>query len=205
MSFWEAAFSEKRLMWGSEPTLSALQAAELFARSSAKEVLIPGFGYGRNASVFLERGMNVTGIEISPTAIALAKSELKLTVPVHEGSVNDMPFDDKVYDGIYAFGVLYLVGDRQARIKFIRDCFSQLAAGGHMVFVLIAKSAPMFGVGEKLAEDWYQRWPGMTMFFYDESSIRDEFDGCGVIEISAIDETYAHGPSLPFLSVCVKK
>lgn len=38
-----------------------------------KNILIPGIGYGRNAQVFRENGMSVTGIEISQTAIDLAK------------------------------------------------------------------------------------------------------------------------------------
>lgn len=42
--FWETAFSEKRMMWGFEPTQSAWIAAEHFARAGAKHVLIPGIG-----------------------------------------------------------------------------------------------------------------------------------------------------------------
>ena len=56
--FWETAFTEKHLMWGIEPTESAIFARDYFARVGAKDVLIPGVGYGRNAKVFLEHGIS---------------------------------------------------------------------------------------------------------------------------------------------------
>jgi hypothetical protein len=43
------------MLWGGEPSRSAV-----FAHADAKEILIPGLGYGRNAKPFLERGMSVT-------------------------------------------------------------------------------------------------------------------------------------------------
>jgi hypothetical protein len=51
------------MMLGTEPSRSAVFARDYFARAGAKEILIPGIGYGRNAKPFLERGMSVTGIE----------------------------------------------------------------------------------------------------------------------------------------------
>lgn len=98
---WEAVFMDKQTMWGLEPTTSALLARDRFVCSGAKDVLIPGVGYGRNAKPFLERGMAVTGIEISETAIALARSQLGLDFPIHHASVSSMPLDDRQYDGIF--------------------------------------------------------------------------------------------------------
>ena len=100
--FREAAFTENQLMWGREPTASAIFASDYFARTGAKDVLIPGIGYGRNAKEFLDHGMSVTGIEISDTAIALAQSRLNLVIPIHHGSVANMPCDSKLYDGVFA-------------------------------------------------------------------------------------------------------
>lgn len=54
---WETAFTEKLLMWGLGPARSALLARDCFARAGAKEILIPGVGYGRNAKVFLDHGI----------------------------------------------------------------------------------------------------------------------------------------------------
>jgi SAM-dependent methyltransferase len=102
--------------------------------------------------------MSVTGIEISETAIALARSRLGLEIPIFHGSVTDMPFDQRLYDGIYCFGLVYLL-DAHGREKLIRDCYRQLTPGGRMIFTLISKKAPMYGQGPRLGEDWYERLP----------------------------------------------
>jgi hypothetical protein len=40
--------------------------------------LIPGIGYGRNAKLFIDNGLKVTGIEIADSAISIADSNGKL-------------------------------------------------------------------------------------------------------------------------------
>ncbi len=200
--FWEAAFKEKESMWGLEPTLSALLARDTFARAGVKNVLIPGVGYGRNAKPFLEHGMSVTGIEISESAIALARSQHVLQFPIHQGSVTDMPFDDREYDGIFCFGLVYLL-DALGREKFLRDCHRQLTPGGHMIFTVISKKASFYGQGPRLGEDWYERAPNLPMYFYDADSVKREFEPFGLVELSEINEP--SGGGAPFLHVVCRK
>lgn len=57
---------------GFEPSQSTVLTSDFFVENNVKNVLIPGIGYGRNAQIFIENGMTVTGIEISQTAIDLA-------------------------------------------------------------------------------------------------------------------------------------
>jgi SAM-dependent methyltransferase len=200
---WESMFASKHVMWGEEPTRSALLARDHFVARGARDILIPGVGYGRNAKPFVESGMSVTGIELSGTAIALARSELGLDFPIYLGSVANMPFDDRVYDGVFAYGLAYLL-DAPARAKFYGDCFRQLRSGGSMMFTLISKRAPMYGQGPKLGDDWYERAPGVPMFFYDSASITRELGAYGIAEVSEIDEPVGGG-TYPFYNViCVK-
>ncbi len=108
-----------------------------------------------------------------------------------------MPFDHRAYDGVFCDGLAYLL-DAAGRAKFA-DCFRQLRPGGAMIFTLISKTAPMYGQGPKLGEDWYERAPGMPMFFYDEASVEREFGAYGITDVSAIDEPVAGG-SFPFFN-----
>src|SRR5690606_30419842 len=127
--FWEEAFKDKQEMWGFEPSKSTVLTKDIFVKHNIKNVLIPGIGYGRNARIFIDHEMTVTGIEISKTAVELAQKHFGEDLTIYHGSVTDMPFDDKLYDGIFCYGLIHLL-DKEERIKLIRDCYNQLAENG---------------------------------------------------------------------------
>jgi SAM-dependent methyltransferase len=203
-NIWESIFADNQMMWGTEPTVSAVFAKDYFLRKGIHNVLVPGVGYGRNAKLFVDNGMSVTGIEISGTAIALSRSQMGLDIPIHHGSVTDMPFDAREYDGIFCYGLIYLL-DADGRAKLTRDCWAQLAPGGTMLFTVISKQAPMYGQGPRLGDDWYEIHPGMKMYFYDVDSVQREFGGYGLVEHFNLDEPLHNGGSFPFINVLCRK
>jgi SAM-dependent methyltransferase len=101
-------------MWGFEPVDSAIAAKDFFIKEKIKDILIPGIGYGGNARVFLDNGINVTGIEISKTAIDLAKVQNN-NILIYHGSVTDMPFDNKFYDEMYCYALIHLLNKRERK------------------------------------------------------------------------------------------
>ena len=78
--FWEEAFKDKKEMWGSEPAKSTILTKDFFVEKNLQNILIPGIGYGRNAKIFRDNGISVTGIEISQTAIDLAHEHLTVRI-----------------------------------------------------------------------------------------------------------------------------
>lgn len=196
--FWESSFIEKQEMWGFEPTHSAILAKDLFVAQSVKKVLIPGIGYGRNGQIFKDSGMDVTGIEISRTAIELARKHYGADMTIYHGSVTEMPFDAILYDGIFSHALIHLL-DEAEREKLIRDCYDQLADNGYMVFTAISKEAHTYGQGTFISKDRYELFGGVRMFFYDRASIEAEFSEAGLFEILEIDERY------PFFLVKCRK
>jgi SAM-dependent methyltransferase len=187
--FWESAFNEKHEMWGFEPSKSALLTRDFFAQKSVKNILIPGIGYGRNAQIFVDNGIAVTGIEISKTAIEMAEKHYGTDMIIHHGSVTDMPFDDNKYDGIFCYALIHLL-DSNERAKLIRDCYHQLSENGYMVFTVISKDAHTYGQGKFVSKDRYEIFGGVKMFFYDIESIHAAFDKTGLFEITEIIENY---------------
>lgn len=187
--FWEAAFTDKQEMWGFNPAQSAILAKDFFVAKGVKNILIPGIGYGRNAQIFRDNGMDVTGIEISKTAIEMANKHYGTDMIIHHGSVTDMPFDDHQYDGIFCYALIHLL-DSSERKKLIHDCYNQLSANGHMVFTVISKEAPTYGKGTLISIDRYEMFGGVKMFFYDRESVHAEFGQAGLYEITEINENY---------------
>lgn len=196
--FWELNFVEKKAMWGFEPSHSAVLTRDFFVQNGVQNVLVPGIGYGRNAQLFREAGMTVTGIEISQTAIEMARKHYGTEMTIHHGSVTDMPFDDALYDGIFCYALIHLL-DSAERQKLIRDCYQQLSAGGLMVFTVISKAAPTYGQGVLISKDRYEMFGGVRLFFYDKASIQEEFAEVGCFEVVEVNENY------PFFLIQCKK
>ena len=161
--FWESHYKEIQSLWGFKPADSAIYATSLFLKNKAKEILIPGIGYGRNAKNFCDNEFNVTGIEISETAIKLAQAKNNLNIKIHHGSVTNMPFDAKKYDGIYCYALIHLLNFNERR-KLIRDCYTQLSSNGIMVFVAGSKKMPMYCQGSLLSKDRYKIQKGLKVF-----------------------------------------
>jgi SAM-dependent methyltransferase len=185
-------------MWGFEPARSTVLTNDFFLERNVKNVLIPGIGYGRNAQIFREHGMKVSGIEISQTAIDLAHKNFGNDLTIHHGSVTEMPFDKNLYDGIYCYALIHLL-DKNERTKLIQDCFNQLRDGGYMVFATITKKAQLYGQGNCIGTDRFELPGGLKMFFYDMATIHEEFGKAGLFEILDVIDIF------PFYLIKCKK
>ena len=196
--FWEKAFAEKHEMWGFEPAESAVFAKDFFVEKGLKNILIPGIGYGRNAQIFRENGIKVTGIEISETAIEMAWKHYGTELKIYHGSVTDMPFDNAMYDGIFCYALIHLL-DSTDRRKLIRDCYNQLLEGGYMVFTAISKQAHTYGQGKFISADRYEIFQGVNMYFYDKAAVNAEFGKYGLVDIKEVDDVF------PFYFITCRK
>ena len=143
--------------------------------------------------------MDVTGIEISKTAIDLARKHYGSDMKIYNGSVTDMPFDNSLYDGIFCYALIHLL-NRNERKKLIRDCYNHLSDDGYMVFTVISKEAHTYGQGKLISKDRYELFGGVKLFFYDRESIHAEFDKAGLSEIKEVQENYPF-----YLIVCARQ
>ncbi len=156
----------------------------------------------------MENGIKVTGIEISESAIKMARNDYDLNIPIHKGSVMQMPFDDKIFDGIYCYALIHLLSKPQ-RQKFISACSAQLKKGGIMVFTMISDKTSVFGEGKYLSKNRYQVPNGLAVYFYNMESAKYEFQQFELIQVSEINEPVKFMKNEPplkmILVVCRKK
>lgn len=205
--FWDSSFIQHKAMWGFDPTNTAIYAKDFLIHRKVKNVLIPGIGYGRNAKIFIDFGIKVTGIEISKTAINIASENYGNTMLIHHGSVTEMPFDNKIYDSIFCHGLLYLLDPLQ-RKKMIDDCCNQLKENGWMLFSVLSKKTPTYGKGKRIGIDTFEIANGGKIFFYDERTIQQEFGEKGLIDVVEIHEqvdAVTNKPAFIFYLVICKK
>lgn len=188
--YWESRFKEEGTMWKFEPSDSAIIAMDLFKSNKIENILIPGFGYGRNAKLFYDFGFKLTGIEISKSAIDLARTN-GLDCKIHHGSVTSMPFDNEQYGGIFCYALIHLLNKAERRI-FLESCYNQLKTGGLMIFTVVSKQANMYGKGKQLSKDRFEISKGLNVYFYDSNSVKREFSDFGLTETKVIEEPIKH-------------
>ncbi len=190
-SFWEERFREEGKIWGDIPSRTAVYAIELFKKTGVHNVLIPGSGYGRNARAFARAGFEVTGIELSSTAVSLARQGSS-KVRYHCGSVLDVPFDNSVYGGIYCFNVLHLFRKNE-REAFLQRCREQLEDGGVMFFVVFSDRESSYGTGRMVEENTFESKPGREVHYYSDKDLRNEFRDLEIVATGTMEDPEEHG------------
>lgn len=191
MEYWDRRFLDGGTIWGDTPSKTANHALELFTRYKLKKILVPGAGYGRNTKLFTDANLEVTGIEISESALNIAKSFNPKT-QFFQGSVLDMPFDDEKYDGIYSCNVLHLFL-KDDRISFLRKCFKQLRTKGFVYFVVFSDKERSFGKGKRIEENTYESKPWRPTHYFTEIDLKEHFKEYLVIETGIIEDKEDHG------------
>ena len=112
---WEASFEEQiaRQAYNTAPVEAVVRtvAYHLRDRGPADEgkrlhFLEMGCGAGPNLIWLAQKGITVSGVDISPTALALARQNLERAGygdrvgQLVEASVSDLPFEDGAFDGV---------------------------------------------------------------------------------------------------------
>lgn len=175
------------------------QAAKFITHLPKKgKILDIGCGPGRDAKVFIEQGFTVTGIDISPKMIALAKrhfSEAQFIVM----DIENLEFPKNSFDGIWASASLLHI--KQASLfSVLKNVWALLKSGG--IFYLSVKK----GSGEFLSED--KRYGNAKKFWslFDEIEIAHmlksaEFE---ILEVTCVESKSAYHTH-PLIHVFCKK
>lgn len=97
------------------------------------DVLDAGCGPGAYSETLLERGANVTALDVSPRMVALAKERLGRKADVHEADITKpMPFlKDESFDLIVSPLVFGYIRDLK---PVYREFYRLLSRGGHFIF-----------------------------------------------------------------------
>ena len=99
-----------------------------------KRVLEVGCGAGTDLVRFARGGAQVTGVDLSPSAIALARKNFEqqgLAAELREADGERLPLPDDTFDLVYAHGVVQYTADGRALVE---ECRRVLKPGGEAIF-----------------------------------------------------------------------
>jgi 2-polyprenyl-3-methyl-5-hydroxy-6-metoxy-1,4-benzoquinol methylase len=141
---------------------------------SGKRVIEIGTGPGRFLYECLVRGALVTGLDISPEAVRLAKQYFSIDlIPKEAGqAIKDKTIPCNMFDYVFAFEIIEHVRNPQ---EFLLDLF-QLTAPGGVLFI----STPNFYLFNLMgsAASVVSKWPEHIHFFYP-LSLQKCLERCG--------------------------
>ena len=89
----------------------------LLAPALGERILDIGCGTGRHLEMFLDMGLDVTGLDASPHMLNMAKKRLGHRAALHLGFAEDLPFEDNSFNISTMITSLEFVEDTQKAIE----------------------------------------------------------------------------------------
>ncbi len=102
--------------------------------SAGMKVLEVGCGTGTNLALFADAGCEVSGIDLSPSMLGLARRKLSDGADLRLGDASAMPFDDGAFDLVLGFLTLHEM-PRHVRGPVVSEMARVAGADGRIVFV----------------------------------------------------------------------
>jgi len=171
---WAKAYEEGTPHWAEsqEPSVFAPQLLEMLGKESGNKILEIGAGDGRDSIFFAKKSNEVTGIDIAPGAIEMAKKNAqsagmldKITFQV--GDAERLQFGDSSFDGVFSISVLHAT-DLNLSLKEIARV---LRHGGKAIIYLYEKT------NEDGQEYWFMKREDVEDLLHKNSfSIEDKWD-----------------------------
>lgn len=158
-----------------------------------------GCGAGNYAVYLAGRGFDVTGVDISPTAIGMAEENARkrgLSCRFIAADVlGDLHEVEGTFDLVYDWELLHHLSPEQ-REAYARNVREKLRPGGGYLSLCFSEQDPQFGGQGK-----YRKTPlGTTLYFSSEEELRKLF--MPHFEIQELRTVEVRGKYAPHLAVC---
>jgi 2-polyprenyl-3-methyl-5-hydroxy-6-metoxy-1,4-benzoquinol methylase len=179
-NYWDKRFTKERFIWGVEPSGIAKITEKLFSEHDIKTVLIIGIGYGRNGKYFIEKGYEVTGIEISDEAIRIGKT-FEPKINFIKGSALNMKLNKK-YDAVFCYDVIHLFKKEEREI-ILEKCIEHCKSDGLIMISCFSDKDKTYGTGKKVEENTYEVKEGKIVHFYAKEEMEKIHKELSLIKI----------------------
>lgn len=185
-----------RIPWNIEVPPDALVELVDSGKVSPGKTIDLGCGAGHYAIYLAGRGFDVLGVDISPTAIRIAREHAERRRVAVRFVVADMLGDlheiQDSFDFAYDWEVLHHIYPEKREI-YIRNVYRLLTRGARYLSVCFSEKSPQFG-----GEGKYRTTPlGTVLYFSSEDELRSLFGPFfTIIDLKTITISGKYGPHL---------
>ncbi len=129
------------------------------------KILDYGFGYGQELIYFADRGYDVYGLDIVPSAksrfddfLGEHRPELadKITTELIDRDASRLPFDDHSFDFIHSNQVIYHLPSEEAITGLLSEWHRILKPGGLLMFSAVGPQNTLVTEGTKVGKELYE-------------------------------------------------
>ncbi|TAJ43856.1 class I SAM-dependent methyltransferase [Methanofollis fontis] len=164
---WEAEYRSRGHFWGG----AALSIPETV---SGERVLEIGCGNGKTLGLLASMGAEVTAFDISPAAVALARTSVPGCRRLLVADARTLPFRDMVFDTVVAFHILGHM-DRRERRQCAVEWSRVLSPGGCLHLRVFSVRDLRCGKGSEVEESSYLRGNGIMTHYFTGGEVQHLF------------------------------
>ena len=188
---WNNRYQESETVFGHEANQFLVEIVEDVDRGTALDL---GCGQGRNALWLAESGFTVTGLDLSPVAIAQARAraaELGLDAAFESVDLLTWEPDGQEWNLVV---LAYIHLPEQMRRAVHTAAQRAVAPGGTIVVIAHHLDNLGEGTGGPQRPDW----------LFTEEQLEDDFSGLDIVRNERVVRTTEHGDALDVVCVAMK-
>lgn len=146
------------------------------------KVLELGCGDGKTLSSLVRSGFKATGIDVSPSAIKLARKKVGRKAKLVVGNVCALPFSRNSFDVVVAVHVLGHLSEKE-RKKAVKEIERILKRSGVFLFEGFSANDFRFGNGEQVEKNTFRRKNNIWYHYFSVGEVKKLFGGFKVVEL----------------------
>lgn len=182
---WDDVYAKDTAFFGDEPSQFAIKCYDIMKKNDLKRVLEIGCGQGRDCLFFASKGMEVTALDYSQTAInnLLEKSQknMHINARIHDMK-KPLPFDDGMFDTVYSH-MLFSMRLTTNELRFVfQEVKRVLRKDGFHFFSVRNHDDKFYGKGIKIDDETYDI-NGFQIRFFTTQEIENLSEGFKILEI----------------------
>lgn len=175
---WEKDYCTRGKLWRG-PSVSFNFSSFLPAGAKVLEL---GCGDGKTLFALVSAGLRVTGIDVSPTAVKLAREKVGRKAKLIVGDVCKLPFENNVFDAVVAVHVFDHLNEME-RKRAVNEAKRVLKKGGLLFFQGFSQNDFRFGNGALMELNTFRRKNNVWYHYFFVAEAKRLFERFKVVEL----------------------